>query len=295
MRSFPPDVIIIDREGLRATRLESARGSVQAGSFVRVLFPEPCFDDSPTPRLQNPDAFVATAESLLRRRKMEGVSVLLPDSWFRTRIIEMETLPDNPARQEEAIRWAMKKHSPARPEEARLAWHVIEREGKRAHLLVLESNEYALSMIESSLERAGLRVVLIEPFGLNIWNALTMTTDDDGAERILVVAAHDDLALMHFRGSRPLFIRARRIDPARALRDIRLSASYMRQNTTIESPAACWVVGDQLGDEMIATLRDELRTTTLRPTPEELGVDTSTVDDDAAPSDIMAALGVFAA
>lgn len=295
MRSFPPDVLIIDRDGIRAARMKTAGKSIRVEAYATARFDAPCFDESPTPMLENENTFSSALSSILRRRSVDGVSVLLPDSWFRTRLLKFDSFPDGSERQAEAVSWAMRKHSPVPPTELRLAWQILDRRPSGTEILVLEARAEALERIERALEAAGLRVVLIEPLSLNVWNALTLGTSSDEEERVLVVASHDDITMLHFRGARPLFVRARRIDPSSADRDVRLAASYMRQNSEITSLRTCWVVGDQLSPSSVEALESALETRSLRPTPEELGIDLSTISVDADRTDLIAALGVFAA
>src|SRR5436305_8191404 len=105
-RSFPPDVIVLDSDGLVHARL--ARGKkepvVQQAKAYRL--PAGTF----TPSVVTPElADQAALAEALRRVKMEAgrlgkVSVLLPDGWFRMNIFELQSLPERADEAEAMIR-----------------------------------------------------------------------------------------------------------------------------------------------------------------------------------------------
>src|SRR5207302_3699775 len=97
-RSFPSDVIVLDSDGLVHARLARGKKDVQVQQAKAYRLPEGTFTPAVvTPELAN-EAGLAEA---LRRVKLEAgrinkVSVLLPDGWFRMNILELQSLPERP-------------------------------------------------------------------------------------------------------------------------------------------------------------------------------------------------------
>jgi type IV pilus assembly protein PilM len=231
-RSYPPDVVVLDTDGLLHARL--ARGKkgpriVQAKSYRLA---EGTFTASMvTPQLAN-EASLAEA---LRRLRMEtgkwsAVSLLLPDSWFRINIMDLPSLPKNGNGEAlDVVRWSLKRTLPIPPEQLRLSYSVLSRDGQGAKVLALSALDATLSAIERVFTAAGFEVILIEPAGLNIWNAITIREDETTADRLFVYVRDEDFTTAVFRGAQPLFIRSRNLGGDRTLeQELRLSASYLR-------------------------------------------------------------------
>ena len=107
---------------------------------------------------------------------------------------------------------------------------------------------------------AGLEVVLIEPVGLNIWNAIAVREAETTADRLFLYVRDTDFTTAVFRGSQPLFIRSRNLSAERTVeQEIRLSASYLRDSLAVETFANCYVAGER-GADVHETLADEFNT-----------------------------------
>src|ERR1043166_6858653 len=97
-RSYPPDVLVLDSESLIHARIVRGKAgfSIQQAKSYRI--PEGTIEPSGvTPQIVNEPRLA----ELLRRLKLETgrwdkASLLLPDSWFRLNILELQALPDNP-------------------------------------------------------------------------------------------------------------------------------------------------------------------------------------------------------
>ena len=107
-----------------------------------------------TPELQNEAVFA----EVLRRMKLETgrwdkVSILLPDSWFRMNIIELQALPERANEAAEVIRWSLRRTMPIDPSELRLSYEVLSRVPPRilAVVMVLQRLE-GLSDREASFQ-----------------------------------------------------------------------------------------------------------------------------------------------
>jgi type IV pilus assembly protein PilM len=293
-RTFPPDIVVLDSDGLMHARF--ARGPkgprlVQAKTY---RFPGETF----TPAMVTP-TLVAEAglADALRRLKMETgkwdrVSLLLPDSWFRINIVDLPSLPDRQADAMDVVRWSLKRTLPIPPEQLRVAYHVLSRDGAAAKVLVLSALEATLSAIERVFAGAELDVILIEPVGLNIWNAITVREADTTADRLFVYVRDEDFTTAVFRGSQPLFIRSRNLGNDRTLeQEIRLSASYLRDSMGGEGFASCYVAGER-GADISATLAAEFNTQ-VRPVAARDYVDDVPQDAASFDAELTACTGVF--
>src|ERR1051325_10685675 len=150
-RSFPPDVVVLDTDGLLHARFgrggKSGLRIVQAKTYRLA---DGTFTPSMvTPQLANESAL---AEALRRLRnetgKWERVSLLLPDSWFRINILDLPSLPDRANEALEVVRWSLKRTLPIPPETLRVAYSVLSKTPAGVKLLVLTAVEKTLANIE---------------------------------------------------------------------------------------------------------------------------------------------------
>jgi type IV pilus assembly protein PilM len=262
MRSFPPDVIVLDSDSLVHARLGRGKVNpriVNAKSYQ--LAPETFTSAPVTPHLASESAL---AETLRRLRtesgKWEKLSLLLPDSWFRINIVELPSIPDKDADAMDVVRWSLKKTLPIAPEQLRIAYSVLSRTGQGAKVLVLSALEATLGGIERVFGAAGFEIVLLEPMGLNIWNAIAVRETETNADRLFIHLRDTDFTTAVFRGAQPLFIRSRNLSPERTIdQEIRLSANYLRDSLQVETFASCWVAGER-GADVHGVLAEEFHT-----------------------------------
>src|SRR5205085_127596 len=120
----------------------------------------------------------ALADTLRRIRSETGrwdrVSILLPDSWFRINILDLQALPDAREEAEQVIRWSLKRTLPIDVSNLRIAFEKISGGHGPVKVLTLSAVEKTLAALERVCAAAGLEVVLIETVGLNLWNAITI-------------------------------------------------------------------------------------------------------------------------
>jgi type IV pilus assembly protein PilM len=210
-----------------------------------------------TPELQNEAVF---AEAL-RRMKLETgrwdkVSVLLPDSWFRMNIIELQALPERANEAAEVIRWSLRRTMPIDPSQLRLSYEVLTRTPPR--VLAVSAVEATIAAIERLFEAAGIEVVLIEPAGLNLWNAITAREAVTTRDRIFFYIRENDFTTALFRGPLPLFIRSRSLSGDRTLQqEIKLSATYLRDTLQTTSVEKCYVAGNGINGEVTTAISAE--------------------------------------
>lgn len=292
-RSFPPDVVVLDTDSLLHARM--ARGKrdpriMQAKSF-RIA--ADTFSPSiVTPELVNEAAFAET----LRRMKMETgrwdkVSLLLPDSWFRMNIVELPSFNERASDAAQVVRWALKRTLPIAPEELRVAYDVVSKSGAQAKVLVISAVEKTLAKLEAAFTNAGIEVVMIEPVGLNLWNAIAVRENGTPGDRLFLYVRDREFTTAVFRGSQPLFLRSRNLSSERSLQqEIRLSASYLRDSLRTETFAQCYIAGTS-GADAAAALTTEftapVKTISLRDFVEQ------TPDLSGYDAELTACAGVF--
>jgi Tfp pilus assembly PilM family ATPase len=266
-RTYPPDVIVLDTDALLHARFGRGRNRPTLVHAKAYRLGAEVFTAAPvTPRFANPAALTEVLRKLRAETgKWEKVSLLLPDSWFRINIVELPALPDKDDEALDVVRWSLKRTIPVPPEQLRVAYSVLSRSGATATVMILSAMEETISAIEAAFRTAGLNVVLIEPLGINIWNAVALKESDGStAARLFVYVRDTDFTTAVFRGDRPLFIRSRNIGPERSVeQEIRLSAGYLRDSLAIDLFASCHVAGEG-GRAVHETLATEF-STTVRP------------------------------
>ncbi|HWS72584.1 MAG TPA: hypothetical protein VN605_10745 [Thermoanaerobaculia bacterium] len=260
-RAYPPDVVVLDTDGLLHARFGRGKQGPQILHAKSYRLAEGTFTSSVvTPELTNE---AALTEALRRLRmesgKWERVSLLLPDSWFRINILDLPSLPQRSAEAFEVVRWSLKRTLPIPPEELRVAYEVLSAEiDGSVKVFVLSALDKTLASIERIFSAAGFEVVLIEPVGLNIWNAITVREAATTKDRLFLYVRDTDFTTAVFRGQQPLFIRSRNLSGERTLaQEIRLSASYLRDTLQANGIETCYVAGRTLDDELSSAIRTE--------------------------------------
>jgi type IV pilus assembly protein PilM len=293
--SLPPDIVVLDDEKLIHARLARGRKGprvVQAKSYR--LAGNTFSPAVVTPQLTNESAL----GEVIRRMRVETgrwdrVSLLLPDSWFRINILDLQQLPEGTKEADDMVRWSLKRTMPIEPALLRLRFEVLSRNGAEAKVLVVSAIDQTLSAIEKLFSDAGIDVVLIEPLAVNVWNAIALREPATSRDRIFFYVRDGEFTTAVFRGAQPLFIRSRNLNPERTLeQEIKLSASYLRDTLRTESIEQCYLAGSANG-EVSSVIREQfgapVRQVTLADTTE------SWPDGaDAFESELAACTGVFA-
>jgi Tfp pilus assembly PilM family ATPase len=294
-RSFPPDVLVIDTDAVVHARFSRGRKNPRlvqtkayrlgSGTFASALV---------TPNLVNDAALLETLRRLRNETgRWDKVSVLLPDSWFRINIVDLPSLPSKDSDALDVVRWSLKRTLPIPPEQLRVSFTVLSRLADGgAKVLVLSALEATLAAIEKALNSAGLDVVLIEPIGLNIWNAITVREAETTADRLFLYVRDTDFTTAVFRGTQPLFIRSRNVSGERSVeQEIRLSASYLRDSLEVSSFAQCYVAGSggaAVHDTLAAEFNTKVRAVALRDFVDDAPSETYGLD-----AELTACTGVF--
>jgi Tfp pilus assembly PilM family ATPase len=276
-RSYPPDVIVLDTDSLLHARLGRGKRDPRVMMAKSYRLAADTFASSlVTPELVNEPAL---ADAVRRMRnetgRWEKVSVLLPDSWFRINIIELPSFNERGSDANDVVRWSLKRTLPIPPEELRVAYTVLSRTQTHVKLLVVSALEKTLAKIERILTDAGLETILIEPLGLNLWNAIAIRENDGTPkDRLFLFVRDTEFTTAVFRGEEPLFIRSRNLSGERTvLQEIRLSASYLRDALRTESFDNCYIAGNAVSGDVASAVSAEfgspVKTVTLRDFVEE--------------------------
>ncbi len=262
-RSYPPDVIVLDNDGLLHARVSRGRRNPQIVHAKTYPLREGTF----TPAIVSPELGDESAlADLIRRVRLEPgnferASLLLPDSWFRINLVDLPSLSDRYDEALHAIRWSLKRTLPIPPDTLRVSWEVLGKSATGLKVLVISAVEKTLAAIERAFTAGGVELVLIEPVGLNIWNAITVRENATSNDRLLVYVRDTDFTTAVFRGSQPLFIRSRNLSGDRTLQqEIRLSANYLRETLQASSLERAYVAGRDAGGEVRAALAEEFKT-----------------------------------
>ena len=97
-RPYPPDVLVLDSDALVHARIiKGKRGlTIQQAKSYRLA--SDTFEAGVvTPQMGNEAALAEVLRRLrLETGRWDKASLLLPDSWFRINILELQALPDNP-------------------------------------------------------------------------------------------------------------------------------------------------------------------------------------------------------
>jgi Tfp pilus assembly PilM family ATPase len=259
-RPFPPDVIVLDTDGVLHVRVQRGRNAMEITNVKSYRLAEGTFGSSVvTPELANESALSDVLRRLrVEAGKLERVSLLLPDAWFRINLIDLPSLPDRQEAALDVVRWSLKRTLPIAPETLRVAYEILGKSGDGVKLLVISALEKTLAAIEQLFAAAGMEVVLIEPVGLNIWNAITLREPSTTNDRLFVYVRDTDFTTAVFRGSQPLFIRSRNLNAERTIsQEIRLSATYLRDALQAVSVERCYLAGNVSGADVQNVLAAE--------------------------------------
>ncbi len=295
-KSFPPDIVVLDTDGLLHARLARGKRDLRILQSKTYRLADDTFSASVvTPELVNE---ASLAEALRRLRVETGrwdkVSLLLPDSWFRLNLLDIPSFNERQKDALDLVRWTLKRTLPIPPEQLRIVWQVITRSEASAKVLVISALEKTLARIERIFADAGIEVVMIEPLGLNVWNAIAVRELATTKDRLFVYVREHEFTTAVFRGSQPLFLRSRNLSGERSvLQEIRLSANYLRDTLRADGFENCYVAGDR-DEEAAAALSAEfnvaVRKVSLRDFVEQVPADAAPVE-----AELTACAGVFTA
>lgn len=295
-RSFPPDVFFCDYESLLFTRFSRGRGSVRLANAKRYSLSPGAFSPGMlTPTLVDPQAITEAVARIRREQgKIDKASLLLPDTWFRITVFDLPSLPARAAEADEVVRWSMRKNLPVKPEEFRMAHQIIRHAGGGATALVVAVMEKTVLAIESAFAAAQVDLVMIEPAGLNLWNAIAVRQPASTSDRVLFYLRDRDFTSALFRAGAPIFVRSRTVGEERSLQqEIRLSASYFRANLRSEKVECCYIASESTNGEFAGLVQEEFAAPAKRVTVTDHMDLPPGIDPRGFESELVACAGVF--
>ena len=295
-RSFPPDVFFCDYESLLFARFSRGRGAVRLANAKRYPHSPGAFTPGMlTPALVDPQSITDTVARIRREQgKVDKASLLLPDTWFRITVFDLPSLPPRAAEADEVVRWSMRKNLPVKPEEFRMAHQIARHSGGGATALVAAIMDKTVVALEAAFAAAGVELAMIEPAGMNLWNAIAAKQPATNADRVLFYLRDRDFTSALFRAGAPIFVRSRTVGEERSLQqEMRLSASYFRANLRSEKVECCYIASESTNGEFAALVQDEFAAPAKRVTAAEhidLG---GAIDIRGFESELIACAGVF--
>lgn len=295
--SFPPDILVFDIDSIVAARFDRGRSNPQLVNARQYRLETGTFVSGPvTPILSRRDSLLETARRIATDTSKGGkVSVLLPDSWFRINILEFPSLPENRSEAQEMIRWSLKRTLPIKPEEMRLGYEILQK-SPQTKVLAVAALEKTLVEIEAVFLEAGLEIILIEPEGINLWNAVAVRETATLNDRIFFYVRKTDFTTILFRGNAPLFIRSRNLSGERTLsQELRLSASYLRSNIEPGPIDACYVAGNRLDRSLLEEIASEFAAPVKTVASRDFLESSSAIDTEPFDAELTACTGVFTA
>ncbi len=235
----PPHVFCLRPEGVTyaSVRREPSSGFSEVRPFA---YPPGTLATGPagTP-LVTRDAVAEAVET--GRRLAEGrfsrASVVFPDSWARVLPIDFDALPKTAEAARQMVLWKFRKLLPGAPSEQTVVFREMTPVAEQKRLLVAAAPTEMLHSIEQSFESLGVRVGMLAPASLALF---------EGFSPVLASRAAGDYALLHrapgsfvfivARNGAPIFFRQRPAEERNGGHDqeIRLSLSYYSEK--LEGP-----------------------------------------------------------
>lgn len=296
-RTYPTDVAVFGPSSILHGRFERGGKSPRLLGAKSYALPEHTFGSGlVTPLIENRESVA----NVIRRMKldsggMDRVAVLLPDSWFRINLLDLPSLPDSRKEADEIVRWQLKRTMPIRAEEFRIAYQPVGRSNGHVQVLVLAAYEKALASIESTFQEQQTEVNVLEPAGMNIWNAVVSREAATTEDRVFLYIRERDFTTAVFRGAAPLFVRARNLTGERSLvQEVKLTATYFRNIVPSEKITACYVAASTIDDSTVAALAEEFSAPARRVELSSYADSADSVETAGITAELTACTGVFA-
>jgi len=173
-------------------------------------------------------------------RAPSPASLVAPNAWVRSVVIEVDALPRQRQEAEEVVRWRLKKLLPCRPEDVRLDFVAG---GGNGRILVLLALDRPLVGIEETFAAAGVEIGRIEPAVLSLTALLPIVE----GPVMLAVLEERALALVVLDGGRPLLVRNKPLpaDPRRAGafigRELTRTLAHAREQEGLAGAITVWL------------------------------------------------------
>lgn len=242
----PPHVFCLLADGVTyaSVRREPPAGFAEARAFA---YPSNAVGSSSsgTPIFSREALSEAvTAARRLAEGRLSRASVVLPDSWARILPIDFDALPDSEAAVREMVLWKLKKLLPGVTAELSVAFREMPASGTGKRLLVAAAPAESLSSIEQAFESLGVRVGLLSPASLALFDGLAPALSALAAgDYALVHRTPGSLSFLIARDGAPVFFRQRPAEqePEDHEQELRLSLSYYMEKLQGKGLSAVYV------------------------------------------------------
>lgn len=266
---MPPHVFAIRRRELRFAAFKRPAGarSRSAGSdsglelaeFHALPLAEGLFGTGPLGVPAGEGAVLAESVRLLLQRAATPVreaSVVLPDAWARSMVVELGELPEEPNARLEVLRFRIKRMVPYRVEDLRIEAVPLSSFEAAApgdvagatHCLVTLANAAVCELVEEGFAKCGVRVGQMSGATLATLQALTRTAAAEGLFGLALVDA-DGFSLALVRAGQPVVWRQKSFteglsdgDRSRMLTaELRLTRTFLGERFPGEPIAALYL------------------------------------------------------
>ncbi len=249
---MPPHVFALGRRELRYAGFARRRGeaALELTEMAAVPLADSVLGSGPLGApLAEPEAFKAALAQLLARLggKVERASLVLPDAWARTFVVELGDLPEGEPQRSEVLRFKLKRLVPFRVEELRVAAAPLSRlAGQQEPLRVLTA--FAAESLCGALERAfaerGIRLGQVTGSTQALLGALAWRGRLPGLAAVALVQP-EGFALVFARDGEPVVWRQKSFtegladgDRARLLAaELKLTRTFLAERVGEEHPA----------------------------------------------------------
>ncbi|MEO8277110.1 MAG: hypothetical protein ABI639_12925 [Thermoanaerobaculia bacterium] len=257
---MPPHVFAVRRRELRFASFSRASGAsaLELAEFHALPLADGLFGSGPLGVPVGDSAALAESVKMLLARvatPVKEASLVMPDSWTRSMVIELGDLPDEPAARVEVLRFRIKRTVPYRVEDLRIeAVPLSGGEGSTTptNYFVTLANASVCTVLEQGFARCGVRIGRISGATLATMQALDRgdrnrkDADRDAGDRNapnrglvgLALVDSDGFTLVLARDGEPLIYRQKSFteglsdaDRSRLLTaELRLTRTYLTEN-----------------------------------------------------------------
>ena len=180
--------------------------------------------------------------------RVDAASLVLPDAWARSLIVELGDLPRAPQERTEVLRFRLKRLIPYRVEDLRVAaaeLDLADAADDGVHALVTFCSEALLAAFERSFDERGVRLGLVSSSTLSLLAALDFGNRLAGLAATALVQP-EGFTLVFSRDGEPVLWRQRGFsegladdDRARLLgTELRLTRTHLGERFGVDRPAA---------------------------------------------------------
>ncbi len=217
---MPPHVFAVRRRELRFAAFSrsvaaGADGRLELAEFHALPLAEGIFGSGPLGVPVGESAALAESVGMLVARAATPVreaTVVLPDAWARSMVIELGELPEEPTARLEVLRFRVRRMVPYRVEDLRIEavplapYEAVRGQDEVARCFVTMANAAVCALIEEGFAKSGIRIGQISGATLSTLQALHRGASERGLLGLALVDA-DGFSLALVRAGEPVIWR----------------------------------------------------------------------------------------